>query len=100
LQGVVLFSGEMMSVSEKNNTKVWFPAKKYGVGWGLPVTWQGWIVIFAYLVLMLGGIVFLARSPIAIPLFFAYAFVLTALFIFICWKKGEKPTFRWGKKIN
>ena len=22
----------------------WFPAKSYGFGWGLPITWQGWLV--------------------------------------------------------
>ena len=25
--------------------KYWFPAKRYGWGWGLPSTWQGWIVL-------------------------------------------------------
>ncbi len=24
---------------EKNDKKFWFPAMKYGVGWGFPVTW-------------------------------------------------------------
>jgi len=23
----------------------WFPAKRYGWGWGIPVTWQGWAVM-------------------------------------------------------
>ncbi len=27
----------------------WFPAKTYGWGWGLPVTWQGWVVTAATL---------------------------------------------------
>ncbi len=22
----------------------WFPVKRYGWGWGLPVRWQGWVV--------------------------------------------------------
>jgi hypothetical protein len=25
----------------------WFPAKRYGWGWGIPVTWQGWVVFAA-----------------------------------------------------
>lgn len=28
-----------------NGKKIWFPAKRYGWGWGLPVTWQGWVVL-------------------------------------------------------
>ena len=24
--------------------RYWFPAKRYGWGWGPPQTWQGWVV--------------------------------------------------------
>ena len=33
------------TMSEK---EYWFPAKKYGWGWGLPSTWQGWVVYCVY----------------------------------------------------
>ena len=33
----------------------WFPAKRYGWGWGLPATWQGWTVLAAFLILVAGG---------------------------------------------
>ena len=36
----------------KKKKDVWFPAKKYGVGWGLPVTWQGWVVFILYMVMI------------------------------------------------
>lgn len=36
--------------------RYWFPAKKYGWGWGMPATWQGWLVLGAYLALTLGGL--------------------------------------------
>ncbi len=26
--------------------KYWFPAKRYGWGWGIPNVWQGWLVLF------------------------------------------------------
>lgn len=29
--------------------KYWFPAKRYGWGWGLPVRWQGWVCLAAYM---------------------------------------------------
>jgi hypothetical protein len=34
--------------------KYWFRAKRYGWGWGLPITWQSWAVLglwFAALIL-------------------------------------------------
>ncbi len=34
----------------------WFPAKSYGWGWGLPVKWQGWLVLLAYFALTFWGI--------------------------------------------
>ena len=39
--------------------KIWFPAKCYGLGWGLPVAWQGWVVLVGYLILLLAGMVWL-----------------------------------------
>lgn len=31
-----------------NDRKIWFPAKRYGWGWGLPVAWQGWVVLLLF----------------------------------------------------
>jgi lipoprotein signal peptidase len=37
----------------------WFRAKRYGWGWGLPTTWQGWMVLVAFVVLLvIASIVF------------------------------------------
>jgi len=90
-----------MSVNKNSNDKeVWFHQKKYGVGWGLPVTWQGWAVVLTYLILMIGGAVFLNSYHSIIPFYIVFTLIVTALFVFICWEKGEKPTLRWGKKIR
>jgi hypothetical protein len=35
-----------------NPPRYWFPAKRYGWGWGMPCAWQGWLVLAAYLALM------------------------------------------------
>ena len=32
--------------------RYWFPAKTYGWGWGLPRTWEGWVVLGVYLALL------------------------------------------------
>ena len=33
----------------EDQATIWFPAKRYGWGWSFPVTWQGWLVVLAYL---------------------------------------------------
>lgn len=74
----------------------WFPLKRYGYGWGLPVCWQGWAVVAVYSVLAVAVIVVFA--PKQFPLTFAvYLVALTAVLIVIIAVKGEKPLrWRWG----
>jgi len=73
----------------------WFPAKRYGWGWGLPVTWQGWLVLAAFFALVLLGVyLFPPRRSLAI--FLSYIVVLSLLMIGMCWLKGEPPRWRWG----
>jgi hypothetical protein len=38
--------------------------------------------------------VLVARSP---HTFVVHALILNAALILICWRKGEKPRWRWGK---
>ena len=80
-----------MSELEK---EIWFPAKRYGWGWGFPVTWQGWVVFLGYIILVLGGTqLVLPARPTA---FGGLVVILTIGLIAICWIKGEKPRWRWG----
>lgn len=73
----------------------WFPAKKFGWGWGLPVVWQGWAVLATFfLLLACGGVVILpGHGPLA---FLAYAVLLCVLLTAVCWAKGEPPRWRQG----
>lgn len=42
--------------------RYWFPAKPSGLGWGPPATWQGWIVLLAFIALVaVDGFVLLNR---------------------------------------
>jgi len=36
--------------------KYWFPAKRYGLGWGLPSVWQGWATLIIYIGLIAAGV--------------------------------------------
>jgi hypothetical protein len=77
--------------------KFWFPAKRYGWGWGPPNCWQGWLVIVVYVALVSAG-AFLF-SPDKHPALFAVnLLIFTIALIFICFLKGEKPGWRWGGK--
>lgn len=76
--------------------KFWFPAKKYGWGWGLPCAWQGWVVLLAFFVLLaLSALLLLPGMHIAL-FFMAEGILVTALIIIGC-LKGERPRWRWGK---
>ena len=81
----------------KNDTQYWFPAKRYGWGWGLPITWQGWVItVIVVAMLVAGPFVFPLRpTPWALLM---YCWLITALYLAICWLKGEPPTWRWGEK--
>lgn len=76
--------------------RYWFPAKKYGWGWGLPLTWQGWAVLIAFMLLLLGGTILI--SPAVSPVkHLLYVTVLSAVLVGICYVKGEPPKWRWGR---
>lgn len=75
----------------------WFPAKRYGYGWGLPVRWEGWAVFIGYLALLYLGTHYFfgpgSRSGRGL-----YIAVLTAALLVIVFIKGERPLrWRWGK---
>ena len=79
----------------QSDRKYWFPAKRYGWGWGIPSTWQGWAVIVGFVVLIsVGSILFPPRTELAAYL--AYVVVLAAILTAVVWMTGEPPRWRWG----
>jgi len=77
--------------------KIWFPAKRYGWGWGPPCCWQGWVFLVGWLVALEGG-VWLARPDRHPVLFGIYLAVMITVIIIVCLLKGEKPGWHWGGK--
>ena len=74
----------------------WFPAKRYGWGWGFPVRWQGWVVLISYFLLL--GLVALRFKPGIHSLAFGLLVALLTLgLLAVCWIKGKPPRWRWGR---
>lgn len=78
--------------------KVWFPAKKYGWGWGPPRCWQGWVILIGWLAALEVGAFTFCRPDRHIVRFYIFLSIMCALLIAVCWLKGEKPKWRWGNK--
>src|SRR2546427_12333856 len=87
------FGGTAMT----NHLIYWFPAKRYGWGWGLPSVWQGWVVMGIFAVLLLSG-AFMLLPTYGSLVFVIYAVCLCLGLVAVCWVKGEPPTWRWGAK--
>ena len=83
-----------------HNTKLWFKRKNYGWGWQ-PSTKEGWLVILAYVLLLILITTqeynvndwFEVILKIVVP-----SVLLTIGLIFVCYKKGEKPRWEWGRR--
>ena len=80
---------------DEPSRKYWFPAKRYGWGWGLPTSWQGWIVMIVWTLVVVAVAPFL--RPNEHPVRFGLCMVvMVAVLVAICYAKGEPPRWRWG----
>ena len=79
-----------------NKPNYWFPAKRYGWGWGIPSTWQGWVVLIGFVILLALGSAFFPPT-VNVVAYLLYTLGLSAVLIGICYLKGEPPKWRWGK---
>jgi hypothetical protein len=78
--------------------KIWFPAKKYGYGWGFPNCWQGWVFLISWLIALEASAYFLLVRWHHLTLFLVAEPILIVILIVVCLLKGEKPGWRWGDK--
>ena len=75
--------------------RYWFPAKRYGWGWGLPTRWEGWATLAGFVVSL--ALVFYFLPPASnLAVFVLSIMVLTAVLMAVCWFKGEPPRWRCG----
>ena len=79
----------------KKPSKYWFPAKRYGWGWGLPSAWQGWAVMLIFIV-VISALPMVVNPANNLLLFVLSMIISSAILIGICFAKGEPPKWRWG----
>jgi hypothetical protein len=82
----------------EEDRRYWFPAKRWGWGWGPPSTWQGWVTLIAWFVVLLGGAASLRRHGYGVPVHIAWLIAMSLVLTFITWWKGEPPRWRWGER--
>ena len=79
-----------------NPDNLWFKKKLYGWGW-TPVKWQGWITILISIsIFVFFWVDLLSGKNILINV--AIIIIDFSGLIFVCYKKGEKPSWQWGPK--
>lgn len=73
----------------------WFAPKRFGFGAGLPMAWQGWALLGAFIVAL--AVAAFALLPAHRSIFFAIVIVLTLAFSHICAKHAPGGWhWRWG----
>jgi len=93
-------------MTKEGNKTYWFKAKRYGWGWGLPLTWQGWLSFGLFIAVWLVALLTLLVVPegsTSVPtenrIMFGVVLVLDACaLVYVSFKHGEPPKWRWGKR--
>jgi hypothetical protein len=84
-------------VSMKNN--YWFPAKKYGYGWGMPCHIYGWIVFVIFIAWFSLSLIYL--NPRSHPMGCGISLIGSILFLYSFLKaNGEPARWRWGDDVK
>lgn len=73
----------------------WFAPKRYGLGSGLPISWQGWAVTGGYSALIIASVALLKDNPLAL---FSVAVPATVLLMVVAAKTTRGGwRWRWGR---
>jgi hypothetical protein len=75
--------------------RYWFRAKRYGWGWGLPLTWEGWVVLVVWLSAFL-SVVRSLRGPQHRVEHVLFVIGMIMALLIVCYWKGEPGRWRWG----
>lgn len=83
------------------NKPIWFKRKTYGWGW-YPATWQGWLTLLAFAVLMIANAVRLSMSTPShtgtiLTQYIPQTILLVVVLLVVCYLTGETPRWQWGE---
>ena len=76
----------------------WFRAKRYGWGWGLPTSWQGWVVMLVWAAGLFEGLYLLRHNHYHLASRVTFILVMGAVLVLVSYWKGEPPKWRWGDR--
>ena len=79
-------------MKKEKTKKLWFRAKCFGWGW-YPCSWEGWLVLLIWVISLF---TIIKRNYGGLENFI-FVFISVLILIWICYKTGEKPGWRWGK---
>ena len=82
----------------RDDRRIWFAAKKYGWGW-TPCTAEGWAVVGVGIALFTACIVLaiaFVDTTAAFVIFLLLAMLVIGGIVYVGWRTGEKPGWRWG----
>lgn len=83
--------------------KLWFKRKTYGWGW-TPSSKEGWLIIVIYCIslFLFWNLIqyFLFDNFTNLILWPIIVLLLTSTLLFVCYKKGEKTKWQWGKDCS
>jgi hypothetical protein len=69
----------------------WFAPKRFGLGSGLPIAWQGWLFLALHIALIIGVILLMIDRPV----WGAIAVVLAAMLPMPIYAAKTKGGWRW-----
>jgi len=78
-----------------NNDEAWFAPKRYGMGPGVPISWQGWALTLGYVSLMVFAVLMLMQRPLQL---IAVLIPITVTFLVIAGRTTRGGwRWRWGE---
>jgi hypothetical protein len=77
--------------------RYWFPARRYGWGWGPPSSWQGWVFLIAWIAVIF-AVGRLAHNHPGLSVLFVAAMIAVMFAVYLA--KGEPPRWRWGDRTK
>ena len=90
---------EYIDYLKDNPEGYWFKCKLYGFGW-TPAKPAGWITLGAYLVFLLGVLLYTKAFVVDVEIPMQIISVIigaTTLLIVIMWRTGEPLKWKWGR---